>query len=73
MIVLLCQERDELTLFAEDAGIPLNICAAEPEEELLQVRKDRIYTIRRKLAEGIYDIDERLNAVLDRLLEDLVA
>jgi len=67
--MLLCQEKDELTSFAEDAGIPLNICAIELEEELSQVRKDRIFTIRQQLAEGIYDLDERLDAVLDRLLE----
>jgi anti-sigma28 factor (negative regulator of flagellin synthesis) len=69
----LCQEKDKLTSFAEDVGIPLHIYAVELEEELTQVREDRIYTIRRQLAEGTYSIDERLNAVLDRLHEDLAA
>jgi hypothetical protein len=33
----------------------------------------KILKIRKQLAEGTYDINKRLNVVLDRLLEDLVA
>jgi anti-sigma28 factor (negative regulator of flagellin synthesis) len=62
------EQEEELTEFAEDVGIPLNGCAIGLEEESPQVRKDRILAIRRQLAEGTYDLDERLDAILDRLL-----
>jgi anti-sigma28 factor (negative regulator of flagellin synthesis) len=40
---------------------------------LPRVRKKKILEVRQQLTEGTYDIDKRLNVVLDRLLEDLVA
>jgi len=61
-------EQEEFAEFAEDIGIPLNGCAIGIEEESPQDRKNRIFTIRRQLAEGTYDLDERLDAILDRLL-----
>ena len=36
------------------------------------VRKKKILRVRQHLAEGTYDIDKRLNTVLDRLLEKLI-
>ncbi|HEY5138024.1 MAG TPA: hypothetical protein VIJ25_01715 [Methylococcales bacterium] len=65
------EHEEELTEFAEDFGICLHGCAIEIEEGLPQGRKDRIFTIRRQLAEGTYDLDERLDAILDRLLATL--
>jgi hypothetical protein len=70
-MLMLCQEEDEFTKFAEDAGIPLHSCSVELDEELAQVRKDRILTIRQQLAEGTYDLDERLDAILDHFLATL--
>lgn len=35
-------------------------------------RRKKILAIRQQLREGKYDIDRRLNVVLDRLLEELV-
>jgi hypothetical protein len=64
-------EQEEFAEFAEDLGIPLNGCANESEEESPQDRKDRIFTIRQQLAAGTYDLDERLDAILDRLLATL--
>ncbi len=65
---ILSQQEKELSAFAEDAGIPLHKCANGLDEEPPHVRKDRILAVRRQLAEGTYDLDERLDAVLDRLL-----
>lgn len=39
---------------------------------LLKVRKQKVLTVRRQLAEGKYPINERLNVALDRLIEDLI-
>jgi hypothetical protein len=44
-----------------------NICS------LPRVRKNKIHEVRQQLAEGTYDIDKQLNAVLDRILEDILA
>lgn len=40
---------------------------------LPRAHKKKILEVRQQLVEGTYDIDKRLNAVLDRLLEDLIA
>lgn len=66
-------EHEELTEFAEDFGIPLNGCGAEPQEELPQIRRDKVLAIRLELAKGTYDLDGRLDAVLERLLTMLYA
>jgi len=36
-----------------------------------RVRKDKVLAVQQQLAKGRYDLDERLDAVLDRLLEDV--
>jgi hypothetical protein len=38
----------------------------------LRIRKEKIFTIRHKLIEGEYDLDERLNSALDKLIENLL-
>jgi len=35
------------------------------------VRKEKVLVIRQQLAEGKYDINERLNVALDKILENL--
>lgn len=40
---------------------------------LPRTRRMKILRIRRRLVQGKYSLDKRLNAALDRLLEDLVA
>lgn len=37
-----------------------------------QMRRKKIMDIRRQLARGKYNINERLNVILDRILEDLI-
>ena len=37
-----------------------------------QICRKKIVDIRRQLARGKYDVNERLNVVLDRILEDLI-
>jgi anti-sigma28 factor (negative regulator of flagellin synthesis) len=38
-----------------------------------QIRMEKVLAIRQQLAEGKYDLDQRLDAVLDKLLETLNA
>lgn len=64
---ILIEQESDLTLFAEDEGIPLNSCASEhgwPE-----LRKDKVLAIQQQLANGTYDINCRLDAILDKLVK----
>jgi hypothetical protein len=38
---------------------------------LPEVRKEKVLDVRRQLTEGKYDVNERLDVALDRVLEDL--
>jgi len=40
---------------------------------LPEVRKEKVLNVRRQITEGKYDLNERLDIVLDRVLEDLTA
>jgi hypothetical protein len=40
---------------------------------LPEIRKEKILEIRRRLTEGNYNLNGRLNIVLDKVLEDLTA
>lgn len=40
---------------------------------LPEIRQDKVLTLRRQITEGRYDLAERLNIALDRVLEDLTA
>lgn len=40
---------------------------------LPEVRKDKILNVRRQLTNGKYDLNERLDIALDKVLEDLTA
>ena len=40
---------------------------------LPEVRKDKVLNVRRQLTDGKYELNERLNIVLDKVLEDLTA
>ena len=63
---MLIEQECDFTLFAEDAGIPLNSRAAE--HDWPQLRKDKVLAIRQQLANGTYDINCRLDAILDELV-----
>ncbi|MGA1980378.1 MAG: hypothetical protein ABSG99_07460 [Sedimentisphaerales bacterium] len=82
---VLSQQNTESIVIAESTDISLNWNAGNKAREgmtapalqnirsLPRVCKKKILEVREQLVEGTYDIDKRLNAVLDRLLEDLVA
>jgi hypothetical protein len=80
----LSQQNTESTVIAENTGISLNwgtvnktrkritASALHKINSLPLVRKKKILGVRHQLMEGTYDIDKRLNAVLDHLLEELM-
>ncbi len=82
---VLSQQNTESTVIAENTDVSSNWGAGNNARgritapvlqnirSLPQVRKNKILEVRQQLVEGTYDIDMRLNAVLDRLLEDLFA
>jgi hypothetical protein len=40
-------------------------------ESMLKVRREKIIRVRQQLERGTYDLDERFDAVLDRILADI--
>jgi hypothetical protein len=40
---------------------------------LPEIRKDKVLNVRRQLTDGKYDLNERLDIALDKVLEDLTA
>ena len=81
--MLISRKKDELNAIAEYTGVALdqgggNTGRGETTAPALQgiaslqpVRKEKVLAVRQQLAEGTYDLDERLNVVVDRLLTDL--
>jgi hypothetical protein len=41
------------------------------DDETTDIRVDKILEIRRQLGEGTYSIEERLDVVVERIIEDL--
>jgi hypothetical protein len=82
---VLCQRNNESTAIVRKrdissnwgAGIKTRRSITAPAMHLLDTlapsRRDKVLLVRRQIAEGTYDLDQRMDAVLDRLLQDLVA
>lgn len=58
------QPTDELTLSSEASFI-------DAARSLPDVRQDRIDAIRQQIADGTYDTDDKMNAALDALLDEI--
>ncbi len=41
------------------------------EDESIDIRVDKVLEIRRQLGEGTYSIEDRLDVVVERIIEDL--
>ena len=78
---VLSLQKDTSTAIAENTEIfsdwgdrihRINIAMAlEKIHSLPSVRRKKILEVRRKLVEGRYNLERRLDVALDRLLEDL--
>jgi hypothetical protein len=80
----LSQQNIESTVIAENKGVSMDwgnhnnsqgritTSALQNIHSMPPIRKTKILDVRQQLAEGTYDIDKRLNTVLDRLLEDIL-
>ena len=79
---LLSVQKDTSTAIAENTEIfsdwgdrvhRINIAMALKKIHLLpSVRRKKIREVRRQLAKGRYDLENRLNVALDRLLDELI-
>jgi hypothetical protein len=81
----LSQQDNESTVIAENTDVYLDCGSGNKSQgtttatafqelhSLPPVRKKKILKVRQQLAEGTYDIEERLNGILDHLLENLIA
>jgi len=47
--------------------------AARSSESAATIRVAKVWVVRRKLEEGRYDLESRIETILERLLEDLIA
>lgn len=45
--------------------------AAQMAEQIQQMPEDRIAAVRQQIAEGTYETNERLNAAVERLLDEI--
>jgi anti-sigma28 factor (negative regulator of flagellin synthesis) len=69
-----CQDKDRLmeqileSMDTTPIGRVLKQIASLPE-----ARKEKVLQLRRQITEGSYDVKERLDLALDRVLEDLTA
>ena len=82
---VLCQQTKQSTAIVRNkdissnwgVGVKARRTITAPAMRLLDTlprsRREKILAVRRQIAEGTYDLDKRLDAVLDRLLQDLVA
>ena len=80
----LSQQNTESTVIAKNTDVYLdwvfvnrsqdriNASAFQKNHSLPPVRKKKILKVRQQLAEGTYDINKRLNVVIDCLLEKLI-
>jgi hypothetical protein len=80
----LSQQNNESTLIAENTDISLNwgagkkargritAQALQNNRSLPPVRKKKILKVRQQLAEGTYDIEEKLSLAFDQLLENFI-
>ena len=82
---VLSQQNNESTVMTENTYTSSNCGPGNKSQETIitpafqsfwslpRFRRMKILRIRRQLVQGKYNLDKRLNAVLDRLIEDLVA
>jgi hypothetical protein len=67
-------EKDDLTaeeLLAADTQSPLGQLLSKIAE-LPEVRFEKVLTVRRQICKGLYRADDKLDATIDRMLEDLL-
>ena len=80
----LSQQNNDSTVIAENTSVSLDLGTGNKARKktanpgllnvrsLPRVRKRKILAVRRQLVDGTYDVDKRLNTVLDRLLEGIL-
>jgi anti-sigma28 factor (negative regulator of flagellin synthesis) len=77
---ILSRQKDESAAIIENTDVPLSEGTGNKDQEgmtaptlqnspsLPQIRKKKVFAIKQQLAESTYNLDKRLDAVLERLL-----
>jgi negative regulator of flagellin synthesis FlgM len=63
--------RPEATQIADEVDISEAARFAEQIQQMPEMREDRIEAVRRQIAEGTYETSDRLNAAIERLLDEI--
>lgn len=64
-------EHKKLEASQDGSHLPKTDVVQDRWKSVEKVRTDKVLEIRKQLAEGHYDVNEGLNAIVDKILEDL--
>jgi hypothetical protein len=82
---ILCRQKGRDTVIAKNTEVPLtkvagnkarrriSVLAMQNTLSLPRIRKKKVLAVRQQLTKSTYDLDKRLDAVVDRLLEAITA
>ena len=76
-MLILSRPKDKQIMAGENVAVTeADVCGIYPPTGIsgppTKVRKVKVLAVRQQLAEGKYDLSERLDIALDRLLEDII-
>jgi len=63
--------RPEAPQIADEVDISEAAQFAEQIQQMPEMREDRIEAVRQQIAEGTYETSDRLNAAIERLLDEI--
>ena len=76
-MLVLCKPKNVQIMAGENVAVTVaDVCGINPPSgisgSLTKVRKVKVLAVRQQLADGKYDLSERLDIALDRLLGDII-
>ena len=63
--------RPEAAQIADEVNISEAARLVEQVQQLPDIREDRVDAVRRQIAEGTYETSDKLNAAVERLLDEI--
>ena len=63
--------RPEATQIADEVDISDAARLVEQVQQMPEMREDRVEAVRRQIAEGTYETGDKLNAAVERLLDEI--
>ena len=62
---------DPFALYSDEVDISDAARLVEQVQQLPEMREDRVEEVRRQIAAGTYETNDKLNAAVDRLLDEI--